>query len=76
MDEGQVVVEEKKPKFNLIEFARETRREIAKVTWPDRKETMVTTGLIIAMALLASVFFFTIDWVLGAVIGRLLHMGS
>ncbi|MBN8909460.1 MAG: preprotein translocase subunit SecE, partial [Rhodospirillales bacterium] len=30
-------------------FVREVRSEVSKVTWPTRKETLVTTGLVIAM---------------------------
>ncbi len=31
-------------------FVREVRAEVGKVTWPSRKETLVTTGLVFAMA--------------------------
>ena len=60
----------------IVEFFRETRREIAKVTWPTKHETMVTTGLIVAMALMAGVFFFFADNILGFVIGKILGMRS
>ena len=43
------------------QFVREVRAEIAKVTWPSRRETLVTTGLVFAMAALAAVFFFVVD---------------
>ncbi len=46
-------------------FIREVRSEVAKVTWPSRKETLVTTGLVFAMAALAAVFFFVIDQLVG-----------
>jgi len=61
---------------NLVEFFRETRREIAKVTWPTRKETVMTTVLIVAMALLAGIFFFFVDYALGFVISRIIGMRS
>ena len=61
-------------KVNLFEFIRETRREIAKVTWPTRKETVVTTGLIVAMALAAGLFFFVADQSLSYVISSILGM--
>lgn len=61
---------------NLVEFFRETRREIAKVTWPTRKETMMTTVMIVAMALLAGLFFFIADSALGYVISSILGMRS
>ena len=38
---------------------------MAKVTWPTRKETMVTTMLVFLMAAVTSVFFFVVDQVIG-----------
>jgi len=43
------------------EFARQVRQEVAKVTWPSRKETTVTTGMVFVMVLIASIFFFVAD---------------
>jgi preprotein translocase subunit SecE len=51
--------------FEPAKFAREVRTEVTKVTWPSRKETMVTTGLVFAMAALTSIFFFVVDEVIG-----------
>ena len=63
-------------KTSLADFVRETRNEIAKVSWPSRSETLRTTVAIIVMALVAGVFFLGIDWVLGKVISRVLGMNS
>ena len=46
-------------------FVREVRSEMAKVTWPSRRETLITTALVFAMAALAAVFFFVVDQVIG-----------
>ena len=51
--------------FEPAKFAREVRGEMAKVTWPTRKETMVTTMLVFLMAAVTSVFFFVVDQVIG-----------
>ena len=51
-------------KFNLRGFFRETSNEIKKVTWPTRKETLVTTGMVFAMTILAAIFFFLVDQVM------------
>ncbi len=48
-----------------LKFAREVRVEMAKVTWPSRKETMVTTGLVFALATVAAAFFFIADQIIG-----------
>jgi preprotein translocase subunit SecE len=74
MDDTKTIAEDKGPRFNPVEFARETRREIAKVTWPTRKETLVTTAMIVVMAALTGLFFLGIDSVLGFTVSRLLGM--
>lgn len=62
--------------FNIAEFVQETRREIAKVTWPTRKETTTTTIMIVVMALVSAVFFFAVDSLLGYIVQNLLNMGA
>jgi preprotein translocase subunit SecE len=61
--------------FNPVKFAREVRNEVAKVTWPSRKETLVTTGLVFAMAAMAAVFFFAIDQIVGVGVRALFGVG-
>ena len=51
--------------FQPVKFVREVRTEVSRVTWPSRKETLVTTGLVFAMAALAALFFFVVDQVIG-----------
>lgn len=57
--------------FDPLKFAREVRSEMAKVTWPSRKETAVTTALVMGLAALAALFFFLADQVIGLVIRSL-----
>jgi preprotein translocase subunit SecE len=61
--------------FNPATFVREVRSEVTKVTWPSRKETLVTTGLVFLMAALAAIFFFVADQVFGVGV-RLLFGGG
>jgi len=51
--------------FEPAKFAREVRIEVTKVTWPSRKETLVTTALVFAMAAITSIFFFVVDEAIG-----------
>jgi preprotein translocase subunit SecE len=60
---------------NPFQFIQEVRAEAAKVTWPSRKETMVTTGMVLLMVFIASLFFVVVDQVLLFVINLVLHMG-
>jgi preprotein translocase subunit SecE len=43
------------------QFFRQVRQEVAKVTWPSRKETSISTGMVFLMVVLASVFFLLVD---------------
>ncbi|MCW8087427.1 MULTISPECIES: preprotein translocase subunit SecE [Sabulicella] len=52
------------PKLEPVQFAREVRQEVARVTWPSRKETLVTTGLVLALSSLAAVFFLVVDQII------------
>ncbi len=70
------VEDNSKSGLGVVEFARETQREISKVTWPTRKETVVTTIAIVVMALVASVFFFGIDALLGFIVTHILGMSA
>jgi preprotein translocase subunit SecE len=48
-------------KTNVAEFAQQVRQELSRVTWPTRKETMVTTAMVFVMVFVAAVFFFVVD---------------
>ncbi len=61
--------------INPTKFVREVRSEVAKVTWPTRRETMITTGLVFAMVALAALFFLAIDQVVALGV-RALFAGS
>jgi preprotein translocase subunit SecE len=57
-------------------FVREVRAEMARVTWPSRKETLVTTGLVFGMVAIAAIFFFFVDQIVGIAIRALFGMGG
>jgi preprotein translocase subunit SecE len=59
-------------KTNPIEFMQQVRQEGAKVTWPTRNETVVTTIMVLIMVALASVFFLGVDAVLKWIVDGLL----
>jgi preprotein translocase subunit SecE len=47
-----------------LQFYREVRSEISKVTWPTWKETWLTTVMVFIMVGLLMVFFFVVDYLL------------
>ena len=61
--------------FQPAKFVREVRTEMVKVTWPSRRETLVTTGLVFAMAAVAALFFFVVDQVIGLGVRALFNVG-
>ncbi|MFM1816713.1 MAG: hypothetical protein RLZ98_3408 [Pseudomonadota bacterium] len=61
---------------NPFQFIQEVRQEVAKVTWPSRKEVWVTTVAVLIMVSLASVFFMLADQLIGMAVSWLLSLGS
>lgn len=62
-------------KPNPFEFMQEVRAEAKKVTWPTRKETMVTTGMVLLMVFVASLFFLLVDQGIRLFVGLVLGLG-
>ena len=63
-------------KINPGQFVREVRQEVSKVTWPTRKETAITTGMVFLMVFLAALFFFLVDQVLAFGVRQILGLGG
>jgi preprotein translocase subunit SecE len=60
---------------NPFEFIQQVRAEAAKVVWPTRRETLITTGLVLALVVLTSVFFVVVDQVLRQIVSLVLGFG-
>ena len=56
-------------KIDPVQFSREVRQEVAKVTWPSRRETLITTGLVLALSSLAAIFFLVVDQIIQLAMG-------
>ncbi len=63
-------------KTNPFEFIQQVRQEGAKVTWPTRRETLITTIMVMIMVALAAVFFLGVDAVLRLIVNSTLLYGS
>jgi preprotein translocase subunit SecE len=63
-------------KISPFRFFQEVREETEKVTWPSRRETLITTAMVFVMVAVASVFFLVVDQVARAAITLILGMGS
>ena len=63
-------------KTSPAQFVREVRQEIAKVTWPSRRELAVTTVSVFVMAILAALFFFLVDQIIAWIVQIILGFGG
>ena len=63
-------------KTSRIEFLRQVRQETSKVTWPTRKETLITTAMVFVMGTVAALFFFLVDMVLRSGVQLVLGLGG
>ena len=63
-------------KTNIAEFVQQVRQELTRVTWPTRKETMVTTAMVFVMVFIAAIFFFVVDQVLSYGVRVLFGLGQ
>ena len=63
-------------KTNPGEFVQQVRREMAKVTWASRRETMVTTMMVFIFVAISSVFFLLVDQVLSVGVKAILGLGG
>ena len=49
---------------NPLKFIQDVKQEAFKVTWPTGKETLQGALMVVAMAIIASLFFLLLDQVL------------
>ena len=60
---------------NPFEFLQQVRTEVAKVTWPTRRETMITTVMVLLMSIAAALFFLAADWVFSTLVTIIFGLG-
>ena len=59
---------------NPLKFIQEVKQEAFRVTWPTGKETIQGSLMVVAMAIIASIFFLLLDQVLKFLLEVLLTM--
>jgi preprotein translocase subunit SecE len=59
-----------------FKFLQEVRSETEKVTWPSRRETMITTAMVFVMVAITSVFFLVADQIIRMLVTFVLGIGS
>ncbi|MCC5983347.1 MAG: preprotein translocase subunit SecE [Rhodobacteraceae bacterium] len=59
---------------NPLQFMQQVRAETSKVVWPTRRETLVTTAMVFALATLTAIFFFLVDLLIRTGLSSLLGL--
>jgi preprotein translocase subunit SecE len=62
-------------KISPFRFMQEVRSETEKVTWPTRRETLITTGMVFVMVFVSSIFFLLADQVIRMLVTFVLGIG-
>ena len=60
---------------NPFTFLQQVRAEAGKVTWPTRRETMISTAMVLVFAVIAMLFFFAADQVMAIGVEIILGIG-
>ena len=63
-------------KFSPVEYFRQVKAEMQKISWPSRKETGISTVAVFVMVFLAAIFLFVADQVLSFTVHWILGLGS
>ncbi len=54
--------------LNPAKFIREVREEAAKITWPSRRETTISTTMVLVLVALAATFFVFVYWIISMLV--------
>jgi preprotein translocase subunit SecE len=65
-----------KKKTNPMQFLREVRAEARKISWTSRKETWITSVMVLIMVVITAIFFMIVDWGLGTAVAQILKLAT
>jgi preprotein translocase subunit SecE len=57
-----------------VRYLREAREELRKVTWPQRRDVMIYSGLVIAFSIITAAYFGLLDWVFTLGLEKLVNL--
>ncbi len=57
-------------------FFKQVRQEVAKVTWPTRRETTISTTMVFVMVVVAALFFLVVDQIFAWSVKLLFGLGG
>lgn len=59
-----------------MKFIRQVEAELRKVTWPTRRETLISTAMVLVMVTIAMFFFLTTDFSARKILDFLYGLGG
>ncbi|GIV69917.1 preprotein translocase subunit SecE [Caldilinea sp.] len=62
-----------KPENRIVRYLKDTRAEIAKVTWPTREEGLRLSAIVFVVTIIATIVLFGVDSLFGFIIGLLIR---
>ena len=65
-----------KKKTNPAQFVRQVRQEMQKITWPERKDTFISSAIVILLIVLFSLFFLVTDQIWSKGLQWIIEKGS
>ncbi len=62
--------------MNPAKFIRDVRTEASRVTWPSRRETTVSTTLVLILVAISALFFTAVDLGIATAVEKILGIGQ
>lgn len=63
-------------KASPLTYLKQVKAELGKVTWPSRKETMISTIMVFVMVVIMALFLFLTDQVVAFLVRMILGLGN
>ena len=65
-----------KKKTNPAQFVRQVRQEMQKITWPEKRDTFISSAIVIVLVILFSLFFLVTDQIWSKGLRWIIEKGS
>ena len=65
-----------KKKISPALFVRQVRQELQKVTWPEKRDTFLSSAIVILLIIVFSLFFLLTDQIWSFSIKKIIQIGS
>jgi preprotein translocase subunit SecE len=66
----------KRKKTSPALFVRQVRQELSKVTWPEKRDTFISSAIVILLIIIFSLFFLLTDQIWSFSIKKIIEIGS